>query len=468
MQVNANVNAANFLMMGNQAPEKDAAKNGGGLDFASFLSKPAQDKESVVSPSAGRMDKKPTEGKQSEVSASKPDQKIRSSAKTSDTDGTTVQKKADPGNGQGKEAVSQAGGQDISEEDAAKLQELAGNLFQLLLEPLKLSPEELLESLSDMGMELADLLSSDGLKELFLNVKMADPMELVVNEDLNGELQGLLGAWEDLLEDAGISMEDVTGQVSERDLTDALFMHQSDDAVSEKDGKRFMKHQEQFDQVEDSNLNQTGKPDAQVQVVKESGSFQNTQDTESGEAEYAKGRETRPGQNPVSDPIMNAVKDAVDQIEIPELNGQQTVSGSEVVDQIVTQIKVNMNRATTSMELQLYPEHLGKIQIHVVSKDGVMTARIVAESEAARQAIEGGLTSLKEAMEGQDLKVEAIEVMVSTAGFERGNEEQKSFEQNSSSRGGRRGQFPETSEETAEEETDLLMEHTGSSVSYTA
>lgn len=468
MQVNANVNAANFLMMGNQAPEKDAAKNGGGLDFASFLSKPAQDKDSVVSPSAGRMDKKPTEGKQSGVSASRPESKTRSSSKTSDTDAAAAGKKVEQSNGQGKETVTQAGGQDIPEEDAAKLQEFAGNLVQLLLEPLKLSPEELLENLSDMGMELTDLLSSDGLKELFLNVRMADPMELVVNEDLNAELQGLLGAWEELLSDAGISMEGVTELVSEQDLTDALSMYQSGEAVSEKDGKRFMKQPEQLHQAEDSNQDQEGKTETQVQVVKESGTEQNARGTDSGDSELAKGRDTRPGQEPVSDPILNAVKDAVDQIEMPELNGQQTVGGSEVVDHIVTQIKVNMNRAATSMELQLYPEHLGKIQIHVVSKDGVMTARIVAESEAARQAIEGGLTSLKEAMEGQELKVEAIEVMVSTTGFERGNEEQKSFEQNGSSRGGRKGRFAETNEETAEEETDLLMEHTGSSVSYTA
>ncbi len=472
MQVNANVNAANFLMMGNQAPEKDTAKSGGGMDFASFLQKPSADRDSVVNPAAGRAEKKQQDGKQADVSTSKPDQKSKPVSKASDADKVTEQKAVTKNDVQGKEIAVKSDGQEITEEDAAKLQELVGNLFQLLLEPLELSPEELLNTLEDIGMELTDLLSSDGLKELFLNVKMADPMELVVNEDLNGELKDLLGEWNDLLKESGITSEEACELVSDEDMNAVLDSFRVDETIPDegKDRMRFREHDRKavMDELKQSPEETV---DSKVQVSREpdTKTGQNASDTGSGDQPFAKERSYRPGEERFVDPIAEAVKEAVDQIEIPELNGQQTVRGSEVVDQIVTQIKVNMNRAATSMELQLYPEHLGRIQINVVSKDGVMTARIVAESEAARQAIEGGLASLKEAMEGQDLKVEAIEVMVSTAGFEKGSEEQRSFEQDGARKGRRGTQFTERNEEPSDEDADLLiMQQTGSSVSYTA
>ena len=99
-----------------------------------------------------------------------------------------------------------------------------------------------------------------------------------------------------------------------------------------------------------------------------------------------------------------------------------------------------------------------------------MTAKIVAETEAAKQAIEGGLTNLKDAMQHQNLKVEAIEVMVSTTGFERGNEEQMANEQRSTGRNRRKLDLSESDEEISlEEEAEAeKMKASGSSVSYMA
>lgn len=46
-----------------------------------------------------------------------------------------------------------------------------------------------------------------------------------------------------------------------------------------------------------------------------------------------------------------------------------------------------------------------------------MQAQIIAETEAAKAAVESGLAVLKEAFENQDLKVDAIEVMVGTPDY---------------------------------------------------
>ena len=173
--------------------------------------------------------------------------------------------------------------------------------------------------------------------------------------------------------------------------------------------------------------------------------------------------------NTFENPILQAIQNAVNNVETV-VNAEQPVQQVDIVRQVVEQVRVNMNQQATSLELQLYPEHLGRIQINVVSKDGVLTASIVAETEAAKQAIEGGLLNLKEAMQQQDLKVEAIEVMVSTMGFEKGEEQQQSFDEKGSSNPRRKIDLSELGEAIpVEDEVEIeKMKATGSSVSYRA
>ena len=80
------------------------------------------------------------------------------------------------------------------------------------------------------------------------------------------------------------------------------------------------------------------------------------------------------------------------------------------------------------MEIQLNPEKLGKVNLSVVSKNGQMTASFVTESEMAKNALESQMQQLKDTLQNQGLKVDAIEVSVSDFKFEQSsnmNEEQQ-------------------------------------------
>lgn len=168
--------------------------------------------------------------------------------------------------------------------------------------------------------------------------------------------------------------------------------------------------------------------------------------------------------------ILQSINEAFNKVNEVTPTEETQISGRQIIEQIVEQVKVEMNQNTSSLELQLYPEHLGKIQIQIVSKDGVMTARIAAETETARQAIENGLSNLKDAMEQQDLKVDAIEVMVSTTGFGKSDEEQNMEQQQKSSKSGRHINLSDIEDEDNLEDTAEMekMRAVGSSVSYTA
>ncbi len=126
------------------------------------------------------------------------------------------------------------------------------------------------------------------------------------------------------------------------------------------------------------------------------------------------------------------------------------------------------------MELQLNPEHLGKISLNVVTRNGAVTATITAQNEAVKGVIESQIVQLRESLNNQGLKVQSVEVAVANHGFNLG-ENNAGQEQNNNNRGtrGRRnfGDYDELSEED-DDMADILqqriMEADGNSVNYTA
>jgi len=90
----------------------------------------------------------------------------------------------------------------------------------------------------------------------------------------------------------------------------------------------------------------------------------------------------------------------------------------DIVNQIVERIKVSVTTTNTTMEMQLNPENLGKINLTVQSKNGVMTAQFLVQNETSKQAIESQMQTLRDTLSQQGVKIEAIEVTVSANAFE--------------------------------------------------
>lgn len=93
---------------------------------------------------------------------------------------------------------------------------------------------------------------------------------------------------------------------------------------------------------------------------------------------------------------------------------------------IVNQAKVTITEEVQTMEMVLNPEHLGKLFMEVTAKDGQINAKIYTENEAVKNALENQLVVLKENMNQQGMKIDAVEVSVGTHEFERNLEERAS------------------------------------------
>lgn len=482
MQVNRNVNEANFLQVGNQSRTSSKAdRKQSSNDFASCLTNVQDNFVSKVNVmnQAGTSKQLDVSSRQAnnqrnrktiENTSIESDKKNTELSERVVTDQKNVSKTTDSTTRDVKET---SGGKTAGnpEDEITEAMEAVSDLLQTVMEQFQLTAAELSDKLEEFGMELMDLLTQEGLKEFFLNMNSMELSDLVVDENLNLELQSFMTELEELLqtlEAMDVNVAEVLAEESvESMLAKASNGLKLEEIFSDEQNTGSQSMQEGVaaePEVIVSTQTQNALSDDDSSLKHQTKDSSTSLDTmESGTQKASE----KP--NDFENPILQAINDAMNQVDDAVAIDSQPVKSADVINQIVEQVKVHMSQDNTSLEMQLYPEHLGKIQISVVAKDGVMTARIVAENEAAKQAIEQGLTNLKEALEQQNLKVEAIEVMVSTAGFDQRNEEQGSAAEKQTSKSNKKLDLSQLEDEVEEDAVEVeKMRAMGSSVSYTA
>lgn len=158
---------------------------------------------------------------------------------------------------------------------------------------------------------------------------------------------------------------------------------------------------------------------------------------------------------------------------------KEQVDVSNIIRQIVSFSKVNITAEAATMEMQLNPEHLGKLYLEITAKEGSVSAHIMAQNEMVREALESQIADLKQSLNQAGVRVDAVEVTVGNHEFERNLEqnakqqEQQAEEQENAKNRTRRinlNELDELSGIMTEEETlaaQMMADH-GNSVDYTA
>lgn len=353
---------------------------------------------------------------------------------------------------------------EISEEVKEVMSEVdvaTGKIKDVILEELGISEEELMACLEAMGLNMADLLNVSNLKNVVMQLTgSSDVGALLLNENFQAIFSEATNITKDLLTQLGMTMEELTATIEQAmqstnpEESMNPLLNESAKTVNES----FQSPRAVAEEVE-SDANQKGNKTIQV----------NTQDKE-GYVTVHKSETVATGDNSNSqgmahDPSGESMTKGNQQQQQQQLTpGMQTIEtvqtttaadGSQVTQVVrsyidtqdvmrqVTQFaKVHVTPSMSSMEMQLNPANLGKIYLQISSKAGVITASIAAQNEAVKEVMEGQMTLLKESLNTQGLKVEAVEVTVATHEFERnlmGNqqnqtEDQPSREQRASGR----------------------------------
>ena len=344
------------------------------------------------------------------------------------------------------------------------LKALTSDIKAVVCAVLDVTDEELEKMLAESGMCITDLLNQSNLADFVAdNLADGDSMKLLTDSsisqtytELGNEIKNLVSSASDEL---GVSVEELTDMLNGLDTmqTDAPV----EETVSQADSTPVLDLQNgTVDEPVVENTVQNTANDRQTvtdagteqKAAQQTGTDENAQavnqqttgtleekitlnSDNNTESEMAgNGSESLSGQ--FLETLINNVDNSVNAESAFE---GYNVSSEEIVRQIIDAVKVNVNSASTEMELQLHPESLGKVNLVVAAKDGIITAQIAAQDEAVKNVIENQLVMLKESFEQQGLKVEAVEVTVQSHGFEAGkNLEGRSDDAGSENEGGQR------------------------------
>ena len=306
---------------------------------------------------------------------------------------------------------------------------------QTVMKTLNLSQEEFNQLLTDQGMSLTDLLEPEKLQQLILASNgETDISAVLTDESLAAMMKDLISAVDEIKVDANLGLtkeqiDTVLVQVEKasqaNSQTDAGVQTPQAGALNSTD-EVLTKQPEAANSVnrtkeETATVNTETEQDNQVGTAKLEDTKENNNGTQkdTGRDEKKEFKASDQFQTFVDNLVKSSQGTQVDfsgnMVQVTELR--------DIANQIIERIKVSITTDQTSMELQLNPENLGKINLTVQSKNGVMTAQFVVQNEISKAAIEGQLHTLRETLNTQGIKVEAIEVTVASYAFDQNSQD---------------------------------------------
>ena len=292
--------------------------------------------------------------------------------------------------------------------------EAADALKEKLAKILDITEEELEKLMAESGIGFMDLFQPEVLQQLVLQVNDSSELtDLLTNEAMCSQLQELLETVEEFALSVDVEQFEAT---AEQDFSKVL---EEESDIEQPVDKAPVKEQEQVITVQ--------KEVATTDEKNEENKGSSSKDSDNSSATF-------------NQFVQNLSESIVSNGEITVENVEKMQQMQEIVNQVVERIKVTLTNDTTSMEMQLNPENLGKVNVSIVSKNGEMTAAFTVENQIAKEALESQMTTLKDNLQEQGIKVDAIEVTVAQQGLsqdEFSHQNQQQFQnqkkQNSSS-----------------------------------
>lgn len=357
-------------------------------------------------------------------------------------------------------------------EAAEKIAAVLNQVTEAIKEVLGLTDEELNQFMEELGITDVNLIQPETLKNLVLKVNSEqDAVVLLTDAKLLSTVNELTTKVEQVLQEAGITPEELLNV-----MEDPEFEALVDEAIATLTGTEVETEnveetdtaseevEEESTVVEKNAITTTDDSEAQIKVE-----VQNEEKTSDNAPKEKNTTDSTEVDNFSNRFVQNLQKAAA---EIGEITGQKDMVQMirEIADQILEKVKVSVTSETTSLEIVLTPEELGKVNLTVsAERDGTMKATFVTENELAKEAIERNLVQFKETLQEQGLKVDNIEVTVGNFEFDKNGQAGDSSKEQQKN-GNRR--FISEEELSRTDESDQLakvfMEGGESTVNYMA
>ncbi len=327
---------------------------------------------------------------------------------------------------------------------------------------LGISEEQLQEAMQLLGITEADLCNTDVLKQLLLTVnKEQDSAAFLVNADLLKQMQQLTEAVDKAVKESGLDLNALAEKMTDAEfseLFDAAMQQLTEDAAG--DANHLTEAKKAPEETK-----QTETKETEITFKNEGVATEKAVAHENRNAD----REFSNQENPFAEQFLQNLQKAVtNKADGMSLQTDLAAQIREIAEQILEKVRVMVTPDTTSLEIQLTPEHLGKVNLTVTEQNGMMKATFVTENEIAKEAIESNLVQFKEMLQEQGIKVESIEVTVSDFTFDKNNQAGQS-EQEEKKKNRQHMIFDDDTENTTQDSLALhFMEDGESTVNYMA
>lgn len=407
---------------------------------------------------------------------------------------------------------------DMQKVDQA-VEEFAKEVQKEVKELLGVDDAQLEAAMKELGLTYQDLMDPVNLANLVMNLTgEEDQLGLLMNADFQELMQNVEVLSKNLLQELGMTPQEVAEVFAQLEQNAAQITEEVPQQMQEVTDTQadVLKVQQTDDvQITEQKSQVTGLTEtnaAATESVESDGNVQNVEEPVSQEvrvendqtASQQEGQQEEAPENSMTtedDASLLQQNDTTEKNIFTEHTFQQTVqtirtdnitaapttavpqnvvfNTLDVIRQVSEFTRVMYQGDTTSMEMQLNPENLGKIYVQVTAKEGVVTAHLAVQNEIVKEALENQTIQLRENMNQQGIKVEAVEVTIASHEFERNLEqnqqgsaqdEQREQASKSPRRNISMNQLDELSGLMSEEEMLVakIMRDNGNSVDFTA
>jgi flagellar hook-length control protein FliK len=315
------------------------------------------------------------------------------------------------------------------------VEEAGKELISQIADELDVTDEEVLEILNQLGMTLTDLFNPENLTQVVMEVTgTGDVAEVLMDEDLSSSLQNLLESARKMMEDIAADYETEPEEISKMLET---VKNLEEKGQTQGQENEFIKglNDEQLKDLEDKiEIKVEDKAvTTNEQVTGNKGSEKkDSQSEERSEERSEEGKNLFSQNEGIKTPLMNPYQQMVKDLEsaFSEAAGAKeaakgtTTSQIDIINQITEHMKVNIKEEMTSMEIQLHPASLGTVKVMVEqAQGGGVTAKFTASTQEAGAALQTQLMQLRQQLDEQGIKVNAVEVTVDAHAFEQNLEQ---------------------------------------------
>ncbi len=379
---------------------------------------------------------------------------------------------------------------------------------EILKDELGVSDEQVEDAMSILGLQWMDLLKPASLSQLVTQLTgTEDACSLLMSEEFTNIMQNTDELVQSLSETLGISKDEwvaLQNQLAEltADFNETVDMAdggvqeiapQTDATITSQDTTVMaatvqMTHTtEETQNVQPEEETEDAAPVIQVNASEDAQTENNVSENASGEMGEPAAQSQKTKESSVNEHAQNmefqvrAEQLAAAPEEVNKVASRTTIDVQDIMNQITEFAKVNLSPENSSIEMQLNPENLGKVYLHIAAtKEGNITAELAVSSETVKTALEAQIADLRTSLNQQGIKVDAVEVAIASHEFERnleqnasGEEQQGSQREESGRTAGRRlfrGELDELSGLMNEEEAlaaQIMKDH-GNTMDVTA